>query len=314
MYGEMISDQLNCGFIEQVSESEIPSHCHFIPHHPVRKESSTTPIRIVYDCSCCQSANHPSLNKCLLVGSPYINDLCTLLVRFQTHKIEIITDIKKAFLHVHLAEEDRHYTYFLWLSKLDNPESKFIIYRFKAVLFGSVSLPFMLNAILKHLLNADSSPVARDIQQNLYVDNIISGSTNEESAVEYYHKERQIMFNANFNLCSWASNSTNLISIVQEDNVADSRAIVNVLGLLWDTTGDTLTLNPKEFTSTHHSLVTKREVLKNLWPLGIVAPVTIMAKLFMKELWQQQLDWDEPLPDDMRTRWHNIYDESQTNI
>ena len=26
----------------------------------------------------------------------------------------------------------------------------------------------------------------------------------------------------------------------------------------------------------------------------------------MQELWQQQLDSDEPLPDDMRTCWHNI--------
>ena len=64
------------------------------------------------------------------------------------------------------------------------------------------------------------------------MDNIISGFTNEESALEYYHKERQIMSNANFNLRSWASNSTNLMSVVQEDNVADSQAIINVLGLL----------------------------------------------------------------------------------
>ena len=31
-----------------------------------------------------------------------------------------------------------------------------------------------------------------------------------------------------------------------------------------------------------------------------------MAKLFMQELWHRQMDWDEPLPDDMRTRWHNL--------
>ena len=80
LYGEIISDQLKHGFIEQVSESEIPSHCHFIPHHLVRKESATTHIRIVYHCSCRQSAYYPSLNDCLLVGPPYINDLCTLLV------------------------------------------------------------------------------------------------------------------------------------------------------------------------------------------------------------------------------------------
>jgi len=39
---------------------------------------------------------------------------------------------------------------------------------------------------------------------------------------------------------------------------------VNVLGLLWDTSGDTLTLAPKELTSTHNSLITKREVLKDM--------------------------------------------------
>ena len=42
------------------------------------------------------------------------------------------------------------------------------------------------------------------------------------------------------------------MSVVQEDNVANSQARVNVLGLLWVATGDTITLNPKEFTSTQH--------------------------------------------------------------
>ena len=131
----------------------------------------------------------------------------------------------------------------------DNLESEFIIYHCKVVLFGSVSSLFMLNATLQHLLNPDGSRVARDIKQNLYVDNILCGSTNEESTVEFYYKARQIISNANFNLRSWTSNSTNLMSEVQEDNVADSRAIVNFLGLLWDTTRGTLTLNPEEFTS-----------------------------------------------------------------
>ena len=180
LYGDIISDQLKRGFIKQVRESEIPSQCHFIPHHPVKKESTTTPIRIVYDCSCRQSTYHPSLNDCLLAGPPFINDLCALLIRFRTHKIGITTDIEKAFLHVQLAEDDRNYTHFPWLSKPEDPESKFTLYRFKVVLFGSVSSPFMLNATLQHLLNTDGSPVARDIQQNLYVDNILSGFLDKE--------------------------------------------------------------------------------------------------------------------------------------
>ena len=166
-------------------------------------------------------------------------------------------------MHVQLAEEDRNYTHFLWLSKLNDQASKFTVYRFKVVLFGSVSSPFMLNAVLQHLLRADGLTIAKDIRQNLYVDNVISGFSNEGRAVQYYKQARKIMFNANFNLQSWASNSTNLRKVAQKDNVADDRAIVNVLGLLWDTSTDTLSLNPKELTSTQHSLVTKRAVLKD---------------------------------------------------
>ena len=168
----------------------------------------------------------------------------------------------------------------------------------------------MLNAALQHLLNTDGSPVAKDIQQNLYVDNVISGFSNEEDAVRYYHKARQIMSNAKFNLQSWASNSSHLMNTALEDSVADTQSIVQVLGLPWNVSEDTLTLNPKDLTSTQHSFVTKREVLQDMSkifdPLG-----TIMAKLFMQELWHRQLDCDEPLPEDMRSRWHNIGNDLQ---
>ena len=54
----------------------VPGAAHYIPHHPVKKDSTTTPIRIVYDSSCRQSSEHPSLNNYLVVpplpnGSPY---------------------------------------------------------------------------------------------------------------------------------------------------------------------------------------------------------------------------------------------------
>ena len=65
LYGHIIADQLQCGFIEQVDESQIPEQCHFIPHHPVKKDSAKTSMRIVYDCSCRQGPNQPSLNDCL---------------------------------------------------------------------------------------------------------------------------------------------------------------------------------------------------------------------------------------------------------
>ena len=72
---EIISEQESRGFIEQVQMTSSMTTVHYIPHHPVRKESSTTPIRIVYDCSYRQSQDQPSLNDCLMVGPTFLNDM-----------------------------------------------------------------------------------------------------------------------------------------------------------------------------------------------------------------------------------------------
>ena len=123
-YGNIISDYLKQSFIEKVPTSS-SSKAHYIPHHPVLKQSSTTPIRIVFDCSCRASQSHPSLNDCLMTGPPFLNDMCSILIRFRVHKYGFSTNIEKAFLHVTLDEADRDFTRFLWLSDHKDPESKF---------------------------------------------------------------------------------------------------------------------------------------------------------------------------------------------
>ena len=86
---------------------------HYISDHPVKKDS-TTPIRIVYDCSCRQSRQLSSINGFLLSTPQILNDLTTLLVRFRLNPVAIVTDINKAFLHMGLHVEDRNVTGFLW--------------------------------------------------------------------------------------------------------------------------------------------------------------------------------------------------------
>ena len=310
IYGDIIADQVKRGFIETVREVEVPYNCHFIPHHAVKKQSVTTPVRIVYDCSCRQSCRHPSLNDCLQTGPPFLVDLCTLLLRFRSHRIALVTDIEKAFLHVQLAEKDRSYTHFLWLSEPHNPESQFTIYRFRVVLFGSVSSPFMLHAVLRCHLTTEKSTTTSNILANLYVDNVVSGCSSETRALEYYKEARGLMSKANFNLRSWASNSNSLMALAQQDGVADNETVVNVLGLLWDTSQDTVGLNIKSFPSLETMQLTKRAVLQDLSkvfdPLGVLTPVTISAKLFMQQLWQHKLNWNEPMTPELTTQWHDI--------
>ena len=231
MYNQIIAEQEARGFIERVELTSSTSRVHYIPHHAVEKDSPTTPIRIVFDCSCRPSPSYPSLNDSLMVGLPCVNDLCAVLVRFRSHCFGISTDIEKAFLHVRLHPDDRNFTRFFWLTDPTNPSSQFCVYRFKVILFGATSSPFMLNAVLQYHLRQHNSDVSRDMQSNLYVDNVISGCNSEQTAVNYYREARSIMSSARFNLLSWSSNSTALKAIAIQDNTADTNMVVNVLGL-----------------------------------------------------------------------------------
>ncbi|VDI27114.1 Hypothetical predicted protein [Mytilus galloprovincialis] len=118
MYGDIIMEQERRHFIEKVEETKLPTDrpVHYIPHHPVAKESSTTPIRIVYDCSCKDGRDNPSLNECLESHPPVMNDITGILMRFRAKKYATTSDLEKAFLQIQLDEKDRDATRFLWLS------------------------------------------------------------------------------------------------------------------------------------------------------------------------------------------------------
>jgi hypothetical protein len=157
-YDRIIKEQINRDFIELVHNDD--ERCgHYLPHRAVKKDSETTPIRIVYDCSC-QTGTNPSLNDCLETGPPLLNDLASIMLRFRLNNIAISADIEKAFLHVGIEESDRKFTKFLWLSDSNDPESQFEIYQFRVVLFGAVCSPFILNATVKsHLEQNDCDTV-----------------------------------------------------------------------------------------------------------------------------------------------------------
>ncbi len=310
-YREIINEQESRGFIEKVTNPDPKASVHYIPHHPVTKESPTTPVRIVYDCSCRETPTSPSPNDCLATGPPSLPEIGSILVRFRSHPIGLSTDIEKAFLHVKLKESDRDVTRFLWLSNPVDPESEFQMYRFKSVLFGAASSPFMLNAVLHTHLESCTTKVTQDMKDNLYVDNIITGCDSVNEAFDYYEESREVMAEAGFNLRSWATNSKLLKEQAAKDKVLDADSpIANVLGLRWNTVSDTLSLVQKSPPPTDSGVVTKREILKEsskiFDPLGLISPVSVKAKILMQEVWQQNLDWDEPVSQDIRERWLRI--------
>ena len=77
------------------------------------------------------------------------------------------------------------------------------------------------------------------MKENIYVDNILSGSDSKEGVVQYYTQARIIMAKAKFNLRSWSSNSPDLQQLVVEEKTEDLNRTVGILGLKWNTVTDT---------------------------------------------------------------------------
>ena len=72
-------------------------------------------------------------------------------------------------------------------------------------------------AVLDLHLTKVGSPVTQDMKENVYVDNILSGCNTEDELEVYYKQPWELMSQANFNFCSWSSNSHRLRIITTTD-------------------------------------------------------------------------------------------------
>ncbi len=65
----------------------------FIPHFPIIKDSSSTPVRPVMDCAV-------EMNKYLLAGPNLLNEVDAVLLRFRSGLCAVSGDIKQMFLKI----------------------------------------------------------------------------------------------------------------------------------------------------------------------------------------------------------------------
>ena len=230
LYSDILEEQEKKGFIERVDDAKVTPSTHYLPHLAVVKDSKTTPIRIVFDCSARQDRKSNSLNDCLYSGPSLTEKLGKVLLKFRTNPFAFAADISKAFLRVGLQEEDRDYTRFLWPENPHNPESSFITYRFRSVLFGATSSPFLLQATLTHHLNKSESQYAEKIKESLYVDNLQGTMLSEPELIEFHHSVNQTMAEANMPLQSWCTNSTGF----QEAVIIKLSDGQELLGIIWN--------------------------------------------------------------------------------
>ncbi|XP_068213991.1 uncharacterized protein [Palaemon carinicauda] len=223
-YDNIIKEQLKLGFIEEVENPVTSPNTHYLSHHAVRKNSSTTPLRVVYNCSAKPSKSSASLNDCLMTDLSLTEKLFDLLVRFRMNKFACIADIEKAFLQIGLQQHHRDFTRFLWLEDPFDENSRVKTYRFRSVLFGATCSPFLLQMTLQYHFQRSHSPYSGVLLFSFYVDNFQHNADNEQQLVELYDVANVEMSKAGMNLRQWNTNSKLL-----KDHISQSyRGVIGI--------------------------------------------------------------------------------------
>ena len=96
-FHNVIQDQLKQKFIEKVPYAVVSSGTHYALHHGVFADSTTTPLRIVYNCSARADKGSPSSNDCLIKGPSLTEKLGNVILKFRVNGYEFCADISKAF-------------------------------------------------------------------------------------------------------------------------------------------------------------------------------------------------------------------------
>lgn len=325
-YDAIIHDQLKSGIIEVVPAGEVPPKTtHYLPHHAVvRRNKSTTKVRVVYDASA-KRLNSPSLNDCLLTGPKFNQLIFDRLLRFRSYKIAITADLEKAFLMVAVEEADRNVLRFIWVDDASKDSPDLIIYRFTRIVFGVSSSPFLLNATIRFHLEKyleTNESLVRGLLRSTYVDDIMSGGHTEDEAFDLYTESKRIFREGGFNLRKFLTNSRRLqerINLQERDNSPQqheqtySEATLGVsqtskmgehkvLGVPWNPESDQFLFDVTDLARLALDLhPTKRNLVSLIGkfydPLGYLSPVVIRFKILFQKLCQCRSDWDDVIHD-----------------
>jgi hypothetical protein len=154
---------------------------------PIVKEFRlTTKIRPVFDASAKGILNGISLNDCMETGPSLIPSLVDMLIRFRRWRIGVTAYITKVFLQIGVCSRDQEVHRFLW-----NENGTIKTMKFLRVPFGNTCSPFLLNATIKHHLSRyPESRAVSELNENLYVDDWLSGADFGDETCKLFQEAR----------------------------------------------------------------------------------------------------------------------------
>ncbi|XP_026475587.1 uncharacterized protein LOC113380636 [Ctenocephalides felis] len=182
-----------CSLKNKVNDSSHIENAYYIPHFAVEKESSSTPLRVVFDASA-KNAEFTSLNENLHVGPKLQTNICSILLNFRMGRIALMADIKQMYRNIWVREQDRKYQRILWRPSPDVPIG---IYELNTVTFGLSSSPFQAIRTIKQLSRDERSKFSESLikilENDIYIDDVVTSVDSLENT-KIIVRDRQIVF------------------------------------------------------------------------------------------------------------------------
>ena len=195
-------------------------------------------------------------------------------------------DIEKAFHQIELKTQFDRNKFAILLYK----NGEYTAYRYRRVIFGYKTSPFILSYILKHLASSCRETEVKNILSNhFYVDNLVHSFNNSSQAAEAIIKTKNKLNGVGFPLREFASNDDSILAKLNVTSEENSK-IVKLLGYNYITVSDQITLRNY---SLNRTASTRRQVLSAIAeifdPVGIATPLSVNAKLLMRAIVERKI-------------------------
>ncbi|XP_067639341.1 uncharacterized protein [Eurosta solidaginis] len=313
-YDKVVKEYLELDHMEQVDSPTFehsPSHF-YLPHHAVLKpESTSTKLRVVFNASS-KTSNGVSLNDILHVGPALQADLTLLIIRWRMYKFVLNSDIQKMYRQILINPAHRPYQRILFR---EDPQGNIRDFQLKTVTFGVNCAPYLAIRTLHQLAqdNQDSHPLAAQIlRKSMYVDDVLAGFHDVSTALRARNELIETLGSAGLSLRKWSSNSRETLVDLPRNHLLDKdfleleeTSTTKALGIRWNAKSDQFFF--QVHTPPMKDNYTKREALsiiaKLFDPAGWLAPVVVLAKIVMQQIWSDGTLWDQPLKLQTLSQW-----------
>lgn len=330
VYQKQIDDHKDRGVARKLTAEELrdwKGPYLYLSHMAIEQpKSESTPVRLVFNSS--QKYKGVSLNDCLAKGPDcYNNSLLGMLIRFRENGTVLIGDIRKMYNTVLLEELETHMHRFLWREcDTSKQPDVWVITRVNLGDRPSGTIAITAKNNTAHLFAFIDEEAAQMLIYCVYTDDIINSIIGGfKRALTLSQNSEKILKKGGFGVKGWTYAGKDVPLEFKK------KELQQVLGMFFNALRDVILfparlnfsplrrkvptgpdLKEEDVPEGIPSALTRRIVLSQSLrspydPLGLLSPVTLTAKVLLRETWQDGLGWDEAMSPELAGKWKEYF-------